>query len=502
MSFKRVLFITTLLFLAACSKKENRVQETLLAKVGDRTISVNEFIRRAEYTIRPVWCRGDDYIQRKIVLNSLIAEKMLALEASDSTEMLNNPGVRAFLRGRREQAMRQIHFTKTAVEKVALDSRILQKAYGNAQRKYNLNVIPLNKELAVRIGKDLEEGTITFDALLDEFEAAIKRKNKTQEFSFSTPMDDALFKALFLNEVPRGQVIGPMKVGTDSFVLMRVEGWTKSLIMGESKSRMMEKDIRERLTQVLARDIYAEWVAGLMADKQMTFNPSVFEELVNIVGPEYFKSNKEREEAFNKRFWKTDKGEMYLEDTRGRLEKILDQPFLTVDGETWTVRRFEQEVKVHPLVFRNRRMPKKNFSAEFRLAVADLIRDKYITAAAYEEGYDSNPLVKRNENMWRDNLLALYQRRKILRGFKSPKASGYSLVEKYLDPYMEKLREKYQKQVLINTDAFENIKLTSVNMFVIQRNMPFPVPVPEFPQLTTHNKLDYGRKMEGNIDEK
>jgi hypothetical protein len=32
-------------------------------------------------------------------------------------------------------------------------------------------------------------------------------------------------------------------------------------------------------------------------------------------------------------------------------------------------------------------------------------------------------------------------------------------------------------------------------MFVIQRNVPYPVVVPSFPTLTIHDKLDYGKKM-------
>ncbi len=32
-------------------------------------------------------------------------------------------------------------------------------------------------------------------------------------------------------------------------------------------------------------------------------------------------------------------------------------------------------------------------------------------------------------------------------------------------------------------------------MFVIQRNVPYPVMVPSFPTLTMHDKLDYGKKM-------
>ncbi|MGH7457409.1 MAG: hypothetical protein ACRENG_39030, partial [bacterium] len=95
------------LLILHCSKKADTAKETIIARIGSKTISQNEFIRRAEYTIRPGYCRGDDYIQRKIVLNSLVAEKLLALEAGDHNALLQNEEWQLYLQGRQEQAMRQ-----------------------------------------------------------------------------------------------------------------------------------------------------------------------------------------------------------------------------------------------------------------------------------------------------------------------------------------------------------------------------------------------------------
>lgn len=79
--FGLLIGIAGIVLLSHCSTQKPSSHETILAKVGDKTISVNEFIRRAEYTPRPAYCRGENYIHRKIILNSLVAEKLLALEA-------------------------------------------------------------------------------------------------------------------------------------------------------------------------------------------------------------------------------------------------------------------------------------------------------------------------------------------------------------------------------------------------------------------------------------
>ena len=40
--------------------------EKILAKIKDRVITQNDFIKRAEYTIRPTFCKSDNYIHKKI----------------------------------------------------------------------------------------------------------------------------------------------------------------------------------------------------------------------------------------------------------------------------------------------------------------------------------------------------------------------------------------------------------------------------------------------------
>ena len=60
---------------------------------------------------------------------------------------------------------------------------------------------------------------------------------------------------------------------------------------------------------------------------------------------------------------------------------------------------------------------------------------------------------------------------------------------------IDSLQTKYSDQIFIDTDIFDNVKLTRIDMFVIEQNVPYPAAVPSFPILTTDNKLDYGQVM-------
>ena len=60
---------------------------------------------------------------------------------------------------------------------------------------------------------------------------------------------------------------------------------------------------------------------------------------------------------------------------------------------------------------------------------------------------------------------------------------------------IDSLQNKYSNIIKINTDIFEKIEITSTDMLVPERGLPYPFIVPSFPIITTDDKLDYGSKM-------
>jgi hypothetical protein len=64
-----------------------------------------------------------------------------------------------------------------------------------------------------------------------------------------------------------------------------------------------------------------------------------------------------------------------------------------------------------------------------------------------------------------------------------------------MKPIIDKLQDKYSKNIFINTDLFEKIKISRVDMFVTQSNVAYPVVVPNFPSYTDDSYLNYGSKL-------
>ena len=76
-------FLVLFIFLLSCSDKNQSTFKSgpnILATIGDTSITVTDFIKRCEYVPRPNYCKNNNYIHKKIALNSLIAEKILSTE--------------------------------------------------------------------------------------------------------------------------------------------------------------------------------------------------------------------------------------------------------------------------------------------------------------------------------------------------------------------------------------------------------------------------------------
>ena len=67
-------------------------------------------------------------------------------------------------------------------------------------------------------------------------------------------------------------------------------------------------------------------------------------------------------------------------------------------------------------------------------------------------------------------------------------------LSKILVSKIDSVQNIYSNIIKIDTDKFEQIKLTNIEMNVIYTNQSYPIFEPEFPILTDDHKLDYGQK--------
>ncbi len=472
----------------------------ILAKVADRVITVDEFIRRAEYTIRPPYCDSNTPFHKKIILNSLIAEKLFAIEAGGDNLFISSEQAKNYLQGRQEQAMRKWQYYQQAHQKVELDTQKLARVVHYMGRKYEVQYVNI----------DTEEKALEFQARLDTDERGFEEILKTDYGLSEIPKRDIEWNSLetgpildtfFTEPLKKGQVLGPLQTDNGHYLFVQVKGWKNTPAITNQQIAERVDNVAKHYTGKAATNLYDDYVREVMRGKQLRFDRQTFFALANILGPIYLKSWQQKEELLEGGIWHGhERGDDINWDTmRPRLETLYPQTLFTISGEAWTVEDLLAEMRVHPLVFRETQIKNEDFGEQLQYAIMDLIRDRFLTEKAYEAGYDKLGIVTRNLDMWRDSMNSLNHKATLLARAEADslyEESFLKAITEVLDPLVDSLQTKYSDQIIIDTDAFNSITLTRTAMVATDTNVPYKTVVPLFPLLTTDHWLDYGRKME------
>ena len=151
-------------------------------------------------------------------------------------------------------------------------------------------------------------------------------------------------------------------------------------------------------------------------------------------------------------------------------------------------------IKKHPLVFRNKTINPNRFDNELKYAIADLFRDYHITEKAYQLGLDKDILAIHNEEKWQDYIKSLTLNKSL-----GEKAFLNRSPAKHLIQLADSLQIKHSGSIKIDTDKFDQIELSNIDMSVMYTNQPYAKLEPNFPIITNDHLLDYGQKF--NFDE-
>ncbi len=494
-----IFFIFLLVIINSCQPEKPESQkwdEKILARVGDKTISKAEFIRRAEYTPRPKYCQQDFPIHKKIILNSLIAEKLLALEGQDTTATFKNKSFTSYLKGRKEQAMRQYLQYKMGHKRVEkIDTAKALKLAQFSKRKYKVDYITAtNADTAQQIVKALQKSQ-DFSSIVSDYYSLDSIPDRLVQWH--EVEDDRVMEAFFTKNHEKNDIIGPIPVSNNQYLIAKINQYEENV--GENRQEFLNrfKRVVDYETRRVADEKYTKYVRQVMNGKRLNWNRDVLIELVNIVAPQYLKSRQEQKNRLQNIFWKIEKREHDIKTDREKLNNIRNKELFNVEGESWTVERFLQYRRVHPLVFRNKKMKNNEFTENFQMAIVDMITDYYLTKEAYKQNLDEVNIVARNYNMWKDHLAGMYMfghyQNKL--NIDSTAQSQEKFINKYYNPYIDSLQKKYSSIIEINADIFNEIEITKMQMVANKTNAPFPLLVPPFPILTNDHKMDYGSLM-------
>jgi hypothetical protein len=337
------------------------------------------------------------------------------------------------------------------------------------------------------LGDSSKTREMVFDGLSDPDNVPRKK------VSFMDPELDVIHKALYSDPLQRGQVIGPITIEENYYLIIKVMGWQEKLIIGGGQDfhkRWM--NVSNKLKDMKADALWAEYIREIMKGKKIEFNKDVFNRVSDIFMAEYTADQgidpnaaKENDDSFPRQSLDMD-------------AELLKKPFFTMGGQEWTVEDFRKSLMSHPLVYRDKNFKTRlGFRKQFINAVADLVKDHYVTKKAYQKQMDRLPEVKRKLQMWRDAVLARYEVGKFLGNLSKREDYDPKLMkgsDNYLNLYVDSLFTKYADEIVLDSEMFDKIRITSVPMFAFRKNRPFPIAVPNFPAYTS--KINIGKSTQ------
>ncbi len=474
------------LFILAIGCNERRSEKSVLAHIGERTITVQQYLDRSRFTPRPPYCDSNTEKDKHIILNSLIAEKLLAISANEDSAISQHPRFNALIRGIKEQTMRRLHFEKHALSQVQLSDQQLTPLLTNMRRRYKVQYFIVSQEgfsRAQNLPAQNLKDTLSFSAIAKRFGKVPDLKQTSLLWKDALHPD--LFQSLYLEGAEPGTTIGPLTMQDGNMLFMRVHSWMNRLSFSEVEQQFHKSQVKQFLKQHFALQKYQDEIARIMAGKQLVFNKEGLRSFVNLLGPIYFSGN-----AYYNDF------QLRNPKSRWKIESALDSisseklpysetPVLAIDNRQNTIGDLLEEIKYHPLVFRQKTFPKNQFGNQLKLAIVDLMRDHYITREAYEEGLDAHADVQTETRAWSDYFAAIMKKETFIR-------SGIPTTEEWQllpDSLFLALKEQTGIQIHVNHSLLDSIKIPEVQTFALQRNAPYPVAVPGFPIVTRSKHL-------------
>jgi len=486
-----IILIFLSAILSSCSENKSEEKSKILAIIDDRVITVSEYIERAELTPRQPYCSSNTPRDKAIVLNTLIAEKVLAIEVQDDPDLANNERFQSYLQGRKEQYMRDLFFNDIAYNAVNLDTAEIVNAFEFAGREYEVEFQVLDRSESEKMQNRFNDNPAEKDFIIKNNGLTGRHPRKKITWN-DQETQDIVHSALYTELHRINDVIGPIQTGYDEYLVMKIVDWKDNKTFGGMQSLERWNDVKNKLTKIKANKIWTDYTNNLMKGKKIEFHPSTYLKVFELFESWIVKTN-ERNNNNPSKLTKEIENENFSQSFSD--EQFLQSPFCIIDQETWTVADLKKVVRSHPLVLRKTEInTRKELLEQFKLGIADLIRDQYITQEAYTKGYDEEEGTRRYVQKWHDAYTAVYHRNKFLKkvsqknDFNSARMRGNNT---YFSIYLDSLITLYDDRIAINQPLFEGLKLTSVPMYAVQSNRPFVLATPTFPLLTDNDKLNY-----------
>ncbi len=392
--FSTALFIFFLLFSASIlSQSINKS----VAKIGNEKISEREF--RLRYELVPHFSRNqmNEDSSKQDLLNSLIAEKLLAAEANelgyDSTDYYKYSILQI-----KNLYVRDALYKKVISSKVKIPQKEIQQALERSAKILEVKIISsADSSIVFNYYGSLKNGA-SFDSLERISDPVEYDSNKAPlKITFGQMRDDFVEDTLY--NLKPGSISSPVKTQGGWFIFKLVG--EKSVVPSNAKDPNFDRNVMNVIRIRKSRIIGLKYLAKFYKNKNAEIDSTAFLNLLHEVSNTL--TDKSIQQGYNS------DGLLFLDE--GSIMKIINRlgpegnsNLVVIKNNPISLKEYLFSLLVYPLFVKD---PSPNVLAyDLMNNLNKYIQYKFLSEEGYREGLQNIPEVKEDIKIWSDDYLA------------------------------------------------------------------------------------------------
>ncbi len=375
---KAILIGSVLVFLVGCSRNENSV-----LRVDSRRISLDEFEQRLNFMPHANQFSSDSVLKLNLAA-SLVAEKLLALEAIRA-HLDTISTIKKRIHEYQKEAVYEEWFKRNIQGQVKISENDLKEAFFRSREKRLVDYDTFSDSLSAFTA--YHNASKNNNGLFNNLaQSKIITYGKVWK-----PVEDVVYGLTI------GQISRPIKVGKVYYIfrLRKIisHPLTSTYSFNHLKPSLFKKVKERKEMRLCDRKMLALMKRQRFTIKRNTYN-RVLNKLLGIFpfdkSPFLSKYSVSTQEFLKPTFIN---------------KKIDSEPFIRFEsGEVWTIGQFWEKIKLGPYL-RNYRSPQE-LQRDFKELIRRMVLFETVIKEGYHENLQNTRYVKRQTDMWRDNLLA------------------------------------------------------------------------------------------------
>jgi len=389
----------------------NGLDTIVVARVGNLNITAEEFL--LSYEFGPAFVKKRNNAKERH-LNFMIYEKLMALEGYElgfakdrqvMTTLKEFEGDLATEELYRDEVLSQVSVTQKEMEEALAKERV------HLELRW-LFVPPWREETLNHYSTQLAQG-VPFDALfnaqLNDSVSAGDRSLETTKFRLE---DQNPEMARVVDKLAFGEVSQPVEA-PDGFYLAQITNIWTNPVMTETARVKLEYDLERALVKRKAEALSDQYVDKMLRERNPVIVRRTFNALRAIIGKSILPQEKYKEWNLTKTLM-SEAGpldSLNLENYRGEtLVRLAEQNFLFENFWTWYQAR-------RPYIRFNTTSPQA-LSASLQQMVWRSVRDKLLTAHAFERELQNRSSVQKQKQWWEEKIVYARTKEEILKSIK------------------------------------------------------------------------------------